>query len=134
MRVIQGGSSSLMENRCGMAVARRRAIIKDDSRRRPQSFRCERQPLRSIHMESWHSPLMAGVRFPALQALNFRSAQMPELPGLEAAVCEEGKPHSLELDHTLPRTLKHSPHLVVSAFHERDFIPGLIALGNHANL
>src|SRR5690348_13902686 len=95
---------------------------------------CERQPLRSIHMESWHSPLTARVRFPALQALNFRSAQIPELPGLEAAVCEEGKPHSLELHHALPRAFKHSAYLVVTAFHEGDFIPGLIAFGNHANL
>src|SRR5690348_13269170 len=87
-----------------------------------------------LSLEPQHLSLMAGFRFRALQTLNFQIAQVPELPGLDAAVREEGKPHPLELRHTLPRTFKHSAYLMVAAFHEGDFIPGLIAFRNHANL
>src|SRR5712692_16530 len=34
----------------------------------------------------------------------------------------------------MPNALKHSPHLMVSAFDQRDLVPGLVALGHQPNL
>src|SRR5712692_6811552 len=40
---------------------------------------------------------------------------------------------AFQLYHWMPNALKHSPHLMVPALHERDFVPGFVASGQQAN-
>jgi hypothetical protein len=54
--------------------------------------------------------------------------------GVQALIGKEGNPHALQLHHSLANTLKHAPHLMVAAFHQGDFKPGLVILTQGANL
>jgi hypothetical protein len=54
--------------------------------------------------------------------------------GVQALIRKEGNPHALQLYHSLANALKHAPHLMVAAFHQGDFKPGLVILSEGANL
>jgi hypothetical protein len=56
------------------------------------------------------------------------------LAGVQALVRQEGDSHALQLYHSLANALKHAPHLMVAAFHQGNFEPGLVFLSESANL
>jgi len=72
--------------------------------------------------------------FPILEPLHFRTSQVAHPAGVQALIRKEGNPHALQLYHSLANALKHAPHLMVAAFHQGNFKPGLVIPSEGANL